>query len=146
MSDEAAVIGLVDGCCSRFGQVDVLVNNVGIYRFGGPTQVATADWDRAMAVNVRSMFLTCKHVLPIMEAQARGAIVNISSVASSRAGRTAVAYAASKGAVNSLTQNVAVEYAGRGIRVNCVLPGVMETPMIFHGMDEAVAAAGGREA
>jgi NAD(P)-dependent dehydrogenase (short-subunit alcohol dehydrogenase family) len=77
------------------------------------------------------MFLTAKHTLPVMEAQGGGAIVNISSVASMRyVGYPSVSYCASKGAVNQLTQNIAVQYAAKGIRANCVLPGLMNTPLI----------------
>ena len=84
-----------------------------------------------MAVNVKSVFLTCKYCLPIMVEQGAGSIVNISSIASLRyTGYPSCAYNASKGAVNQLTQNVAVQYADKGIRANCVLPGLMNTPMI----------------
>ena len=146
VSEEGAVAGLVESCMAEFGRVDVLHNNVGIYTYGGPVDVPTERWDRIMAVNVRSMFLTAKYALPIMEAQGAGAIVNVSSVAGIRAGRPAVAYGASKGAVNQLTQYIAVEYAAKGIRANAVLPGLINTPMIVHGMDGAIEAAGGTDA
>ncbi|HYP69983.1 MAG TPA: SDR family oxidoreductase, partial [Variovorax sp.] len=83
-------------------------------------------------VNVKSMFLTCKAVLPLMEQQGRGAIVNIGALGGVRwTGYAYCAYAASKGAVNSLTQSVALQYAAKGIRANCILPGVMDTPHIY---------------
>jgi len=146
VSDEGDVKDLVNACMATFGRIDVLHNNVGIYEYGGPVEVETEKFDRVMAVNVRSMFLTAKYVLPIMEKQGSGVIVNVSSVAGIRAGRASVAYNASKGAVNQLTQNIAVDYAAKGIRANAVLPGLINTPMIVHGMDGAVDAAGGVDA
>jgi NAD(P)-dependent dehydrogenase (short-subunit alcohol dehydrogenase family) len=129
-------------CTKEFGRIDILHNNVGILKLGGPVELSEEDWDRVFAVNVKGMFLMCKHVLPIMEAQRAGAIVNVSSISSLRfTGRQSVAYNASKGAVNQLTKNVAVQYAAMGIRVNCILPGVIDTPMIalplqaLHGAD-----------
>src|SRR3546814_16181932 len=85
-----------------------------------------------MTVNVKSMFLTCKAVLPHMEARGSGAIINIGALGGVRwTGYAYCAYAASKGAVNSFTQSVALQYAAKGIRANCILPGVMDTPHIF---------------
>ena len=146
VSEEDEVQRLVEACMTEFGRIDVLHNNVGIYEYGGPVEVETERFDRVMAVNVRSMFLTAKYVLPIMEKQGGGTVVNVSSVAGIRAGRASVAYNASKGAVNQLTQNIAVDYAAKGIRANAVLPGLINTPMIVHGMDGAVSAAGGIDA
>ena len=122
----------VAAALEAWGQVDVLHNNVGITSQGGPVETSEAVWDRVMAVNVKSMFLTCKCVLPLMEAQGRGAIVNIGALGGVRwTGYAYCAYAASKGAVNSLTQSVALQYAAKGIRANCILPGVMDTPHIY---------------
>ncbi len=116
----------------RFGRIDVLHNNVGINRRGTPVDTSEADWDRVMDVNVKSLFLTCKHVLPVMSEQGSGAIVNISSIASTRwVGYPFIAYAASKAAVNHFTRAVAVQYAPKGIRANVVLPGLMNTPRIY---------------
>lgn len=131
-----------------FGHVDVLHNNVGITSQGGPVETSEETWDRVMTVNVKSMFLTCKAVLPLMEAQGRGAIVNIGALGGVRwTGYAYCAYAASKGAVNSFTQSVALQYAAKGIRANCILPGVMDTPHIYKQIsgfypsaDEMVAA------
>ena len=122
----------VAAALEAWGQVDVLHNNVGITSQGGPVETSEAMWDRVMTVNVKSMFLTCKCVLPLMEAQGRGAIVNIGALGGVRwTGYAYCAYAASKGAVNSLTQSVALQYAAKGIRANCILPGVMDTPHIY---------------
>ncbi|KAB0616321.1 SDR family NAD(P)-dependent oxidoreductase [Castellaniella defragrans] len=123
---------VVDQALARYGRIDVLHNNVGITSRGGPVETGEDVWDRVMAVNVKSMFLTCKAVLPHMEARGRGAIVNIGALGGVRwAGYAYCAYAASKGAVNSLTQSVALQYAAKGIRANCILPGVMDTPHIY---------------
>ena len=122
----------VASALDAWGRVDVLHNNVGITSQGGPVETSEAMWDRVMTVNVKSMFLTCKCVLPLMEAQGRGAIVNIGALGGVRwTGYAYCAYAASKGAVNSLTQSVALQYAAKGIRANCILPGVMDTPHIY---------------
>ena len=138
-SDEVAA--MVAACLAIYGRLDVLHNNVGIAEIGGPVEASEESWDRVIAVNQTSVFLTCKHALPHMVAQGRGAIVNISSVAAIRwVGFPYAAYTASKAAVVALTQNVAIQYAAHGIRANCILPGLMDTPMI---REPLVAAYGG---
>ncbi len=132
VTSSAECRAMVEGCLAFFGRVDVLHNNVGIMVPGGVVDLAEEDWDRVMAVNVKSMFLTCKHVLPHMERQGGGAIVNIASMNAIRSltGVIATAYAASKAAVIALTREIAIEYAAKGIRANVVLPGLMDTPMV----------------
>ena len=101
------VAAMMKACVERFGRIDVLVNNVGIAEVGGPVELSEEAWDRMFDINVKSMFLTCKHVLPLMEQQGGGAIVNISTLASIRwSGVPYVAYSASKAAVNGLTRYV----------------------------------------
>jgi len=140
VSDSKQVGNLVDRCVETYGTIDILVNNVGIVKVGGPVELSEESWDRIMAVNVKSVFLTCKHCLPIMEQKGSGVIVNISSIAALRfTGYPSCAYNASKGAVNQLTQNVAIQYAGRGIRANCILPGLMNTPMIQEPLKKTYA-------
>jgi NAD(P)-dependent dehydrogenase (short-subunit alcohol dehydrogenase family) len=125
------VQNVVGRCMERFGAVDILHNNVGIVEVGGPLEITEENWDRLIAVNLKSVFLTCKHALPHMLAAGKGAIVNISSIASIRyTGYPSASYNASKGAINQLTQNIAMQYASAGIRANCVLPGLMDTPQI----------------
>ncbi len=122
----------VETARSVYGRIDILHNNVGITSQGGPVETSEEVWDRVMAVNVKSMFLTCKAVLPLMEAQESGAVINIGALGGVRwTGYAYCAYAASKGAVNSFTQSIALQYAGKGIRANCILPGVMDTPHIY---------------
>jgi len=128
--DARQVDALVAQCLSVFGRVDILHNAVGIVEVGG-AEASEASWDRVMDVNVKSMFLTCRAVLPHMERQGKGAIVNISSVSGIRwIGVPYVSYAASKAAILGYTQSIALEYARKGIRANCILPGMMNTPMI----------------
>jgi len=131
VSRSGEVAAMVAACVEAFGALDVLHNNVGIAETGGPVEASEESWDRVIAVNQTSVFLTCKHALPQMVKQSRGAIVNVGSVASRRwIGFPYAAYSASKAAVVALTQNVAAQYASQGIRANCVLPGLMDTPMI----------------
>jgi NAD(P)-dependent dehydrogenase (short-subunit alcohol dehydrogenase family) len=129
---------MVHACLKAFGSIDVLHNNVGIAIPGGAVELSEADWDRTMQVNVKTMFLTCKHVLPYMERQARGVIINIASHNAVRSlPVVAVAYAASKAAVIALTREVAMQYAGKGIRANAILPGLMDTPMVKSQLADA---------
>ena len=138
VSKAAEVEAMVGSCRAAFGgRIDILHNNVGIAVTGGPVDLSEADWDRVSAINIKSMFLTCKYVLPVMMAQApnpcglRGAIVNISSVAGIRwSGVSYLAYSTTKGAALPLTRSVALEYAKHGIRANAILPGLMNTPMV----------------
>ena len=140
VSKAAEVEGLVKQCIETYGRIDVLLNNVGIVEVGGPVEISEENWDRVLAVNLKSMFLTCKYCLPHMEQQGSGVIVNISSIASIRyTGYPSVSYNASKGAVNQLTQNIAIQYAEKGIRANCVLPGLMNTPMIVEPLKKTYA-------
>ncbi len=131
VTDGDAVQRMVAACIHRFGRIDVLHNNVGIVETGGPVETSEESWNRVIANNQGSVFLTCKHVLPHMVAQRGGAIVNIGSVAGLRwIGFPYLAYSASKAALLAMTQNIAMQYAAQGIRANCVLPGFMNTPLI----------------
>ncbi len=115
----------------RLGRIDVLHNNVGVSLAAGDGPVADitgAAFDLVTATNLRSMVLTCKHALAVMQAQRSGVIVNISSVAAV-VDYPNIAYKTSKAGVIALTENLAITYARYGIRVNCILPGLMNTPM-----------------
>jgi NAD(P)-dependent dehydrogenase (short-subunit alcohol dehydrogenase family) len=137
---------LVDTALGAFGRVDILHNNVGILKAGGPEELSEELWDRHFELNVKSIFLACKYVLPVMVRQGRGAIINISSIGSIRyIGYPSVSYNSSKGAVNQLTQNIAVLYAPKGIRANCILPGLMDTPMIRQPLRDAYGPGGVEE-
>lgn len=129
--DHASIARMVADAHARFGRIDVLVNNVGGSAAGGPVEMSEEVWDTQIDYNLKSVFLTCKHVLPIMEAQGGGAIVNVASTSGLRwTGAAQVAYAASKAGVIQLSRVVAMQYATRGIRVNTVVPGQMHTPMV----------------
>ncbi len=135
------VAAMIAHCLAIYGRIDVLVNNVGIVSLGGVAAVDEAEWDRVMAVNLKSMFLTCKAVLPVMERQGAGAIVNIASIAGIRdTGIAYVTYNTTKGAVLPFTRSIAMEYARRGVRANCVLPGLLDTPMVEAGLAGAYGA------
>jgi NAD(P)-dependent dehydrogenase (short-subunit alcohol dehydrogenase family) len=108
-----------------------MVNNVGGSTAGGPVELSEEAWDGQMNYNLKSVFLACKHVLPVMERQGAGAIVNIASSSGIRwTGAAQVAYAATKAGVIQLSKAVAVQYAPKGIRVNTVVPGQLHTPMV----------------
>jgi len=130
VSIAAEVEAMVAACIAAYGRVDVLFNNVGMQVIGGPLDVSEADWDRLMTVNVKSMYLTCRAVIPHMLRQGGGSIINNSSTAGIRFTYANVAYSASKGAVKQLSQNIGVQYAVKGIRCNSVMPGYIATPRI----------------
>jgi NAD(P)-dependent dehydrogenase (short-subunit alcohol dehydrogenase family) len=131
VTDSDAVKDMVDACREKYGRVDVLVNNVGGSAAGGPVALSEEAWDAQVAFNLKSVYLTCKHVLPVMEAQGSGSIVNTASTSGIRwTGSAQVAYAACKAGVIQLGKVVAVEYAKKGIRVNTVVPGQLHTPMV----------------
>ena len=131
-TDSAAVERVVGDVVARYGRIDVLHNNVGIAGMGTPLNMTEAQWQRVFDINVNSIFLTCKHVLPIMLEQQRGAIINISSLAAEQIlSYPYMAYNASKAAVNQFTRALAVEYAAKGIRVNAIMPGMMDTPLVY---------------
>jgi len=115
-----------------FGPVDILHNNVGHAKMGGPPDLSEEEWRREMDLNVTGMFLACKVVIPTMQARGRGVITNISSSAGLRyVGYPYTSYYAAKGAVNQFTVGVALQYARDGIRCNAILPGLMDTPLIY---------------
>ncbi len=128
----AHVTAAVERTMKEFGRIDILHNNIGINEAGGPVEASEESWDRVMRANLKSMFLACKCVLPIMEQQGGGVIVNISSSAAAGwTGSAHISYSASKAAVNNLTRVIAVEYAARNIRCNAIMPGLMDTPRIY---------------
>jgi NAD(P)-dependent dehydrogenase (short-subunit alcohol dehydrogenase family) len=112
------------------GGLDILVNNAGIYRPGGAAETTRALWDEVMAVNLWGTFLGCKTAVPAMRRRGGGAIVNLCSINGITGVPGATAYSASKGGVLALTRALAMEHVGDGIRVNCVCPGPVETPII----------------
>ena len=131
---EAECKRIVDTTVMRFGKVDILHNNVGIDPgIVSVVDVSEATWDETMDVNVKSMMLMSKYAIPIMVAEGGGAIVNISSISALRP-RGLTPYTVSKGAVIALTQAMTVDHAAQGVRVNCIAPGPVYTPMVADGM------------
>jgi NAD(P)-dependent dehydrogenase (short-subunit alcohol dehydrogenase family) len=132
---------MVQACLQKYGRIDILHNNVGIGQWGGVVETDEQTWDKVMTVNVKSMFLTCKYIVPVMVEQGGGSITNIASIGGIRATLPNCAYATSKAAIIGLTRDVAIQYAVKGIRCNVILPGLMKTPQAeFYNKD---AWAGG---
>ncbi len=137
ITDEEQVARIPGACADRFGLPNILHNNVGIGT--GDGRVIDLDrsiWDRIFEVNVTGMFLTCKHVIPLMREAGGGAIINVSSVAA-LASTPLAAYKASKAAVNALTHQLATANFRHNIRVNAIMPGLMDTPMAIGGHSTA---------
>jgi NAD(P)-dependent dehydrogenase (short-subunit alcohol dehydrogenase family) len=123
----------VDACVARFGRIDILVNNVGGSAPGDPASMSEDVWDSQIDLNLKTAFLGCKYVLPIMEKQGSGVILNIASVAGLRhhvAGRTYVAYSSAKAGMIALGKATAMAYVKKGIRCNTLVVGTMHTPLV----------------
>jgi len=130
-TDNTSVKGMIDGCIAAFGRIDILANCVGGSAHGGPAELSEEAFDGQLDYNLKSVFLTCKHVIPVMEKQGGGAIVNLASTSGLRwSGAPQIGYATSKAAVIQFARVAAVQYAAKGIRVNTVVPGQMHTPMV----------------
>lgn len=131
VTDRARIHEVVAEIVAKWGRIDVLHNNVGLPAMGTTETLREEEWDLAMDVNLKSVFLTCQAVIPHMVRQGKGAIVNISSIAAVRyTGYPYPAYYASKAGLNHLTASIALEYAKKGIRANAIMPGMMHTPHI----------------
>lgn len=125
----------------RFGQIDVLHNNVGVTHMGGPVDLDEAQFELSVDLNLGSVYRTCKAVLPHMLERKSGAIINVSSLAAIRyTGYPYFAYYATKAAVNQATVALAMEHARDGIRANCVLPGAIDTPLIYKQISSQYAS------
>lgn len=131
VTSSASIAQAITACHERFGRLDVLVNNVGGSAKGGPVEMSEEVWDAQVDHNLKSVFLTCKHALPLMLAQGSGNIINIASTSGIRwTGSAQIAYAATKAGVIQLSRVLAVQYAKQSIRVNTVVPGQLHTPMV----------------
>jgi NAD(P)-dependent dehydrogenase (short-subunit alcohol dehydrogenase family) len=138
ITDERQCAAMVEAALARFGRLDGLDNNVGIGSRGSVVELPPEKWRQVMQVNVETMYLTARHAIPAMiKSAGGGAIVNLSSISALRP-RGLTAYTVSKGAVIALTRAMAVDHGPDNIRVNCVAPGPVYTPMVYaHGMTEA---------
>jgi NAD(P)-dependent dehydrogenase (short-subunit alcohol dehydrogenase family) len=160
MTQSVDVKANVADCLDRFGRIDILVNNVGGSAPGDPVSMTEDIWQSQMDLNLKTAFLGCKHVLPVMERQfdthgVGGSIINVASIGCMSfqvGGRINVAYAASKAGVIAFSRATAIAYVKRGIRVNTVIPGLMNTPLVEHrllrqmGLDDANALIAKRHA
>ena len=144
VSRASEIEAMVSACLKAHGRIDVLDNNVGIAEMGSVVEVAEESWDRVFTVNLKSAYLTMKHIIPVMVKQGGGSIINISSIASIRhLGLSYVTYGASKAAMNQMTRTTAIEFAPHHVRVNAILPGLMKTPMVEHSAGLANSYAKG---
>ncbi|MGB7757150.1 MAG: SDR family NAD(P)-dependent oxidoreductase [Salinisphaera sp.] len=135
-TDERQIAEAVSAC----GRLDILVNNVGRSEPGGPAELTPERWHEQIATNLDSAYNCCHHVLPVMEAAGGGSIVSVSSVAGLRyIGKDQVGYASAKAGLMQMTATSAVIYADRGIRLNCVVPGLMDTPLVRRLADKYAA-------
>jgi len=139
VTKEDDIRAMIAAAHDRWSRLDILHNNVGISVAGGDAEISEIEsdaFDRIMAINLRSMVLACKYALPVMRAQRSGKIINISSTAAHET-YPWVTYKASKAGMKSVTEQVALQNAGYGIRVNCIQPGLMNTPMAVDARMEA---------
>jgi len=131
------VRNLVETAIRRFGRLDILVNNAAIQILGKLVETSEEDWDRIQSVNLKGVFLCCKYAIPAMLASGGGSIVNIASILGFVGDPDLVAYCAAKGGVLALTKAAALAYGPAGIRVNCICPGDVDTPMVQEYFEKA---------
>ena len=129
VSKTADIEQMVKTCLDKFGQVDILVNNAGIHRAYNLHEMSEEDWDTVLNVNLKSIFLGSKRVIPEMLKQGKGKIISIASIAGLVGFAQSGAYCASKGGIIALTKEMVLEYAPKKINVNCIAPGIIKTAM-----------------
>ncbi|KAJ3492634.1 hypothetical protein NLG97_g5254 [Lecanicillium saksenae] len=128
-TSSTSVKSLVDACLKQHGRIDILVANVGYSQPGNAATMAEDVWDAQININLKTVYLACHHVLPVMEAQGRGAVVCVSSIAGLRyIGKDQIAYNSAKAGLMQFVKATAVSFASKGIRLNSVVPGLVETP------------------
>ncbi|MDT3443281.1 MULTISPECIES: SDR family NAD(P)-dependent oxidoreductase [unclassified Pseudofrankia] len=126
----AACEAMAKAAVDAFGTIDILVNNIGMASVGTVIDITEEAWDKALDINLRTMFLACKYTLPVMAAQGSGSVVNIASISGLRGDGT-IAYSAAKGAMLAMTVEMAYAHGRQGIRVNAIAPGHIVTPMVL---------------
>lgn len=129
VSNENEIIASVQAALKQWNRIDVMVNNAAMMTFKKIVDLTSEEWDRVMAVNMRSVFLYCKHCIPHMS---KGAIVNVSSVHAHETTANVIPYASSKGAMEAFIRGVSLEYPSSQLRINCVAPGAVDTPMLWN--------------
>jgi NAD(P)-dependent dehydrogenase (short-subunit alcohol dehydrogenase family) len=141
MTKAQEVKAAVADCLARFGRIDILVNNVGGSAPGDPVAMSEEVWDAQLDLNLKTAFLACKHIIPVMERQGGGAIVNLSSIAGVRVlpDRPHVAYTTTKLGILGFSRSIAVTYAKQQIRCNTVIPGLMHTPLVETRLAKTIA-------
>jgi NAD(P)-dependent dehydrogenase (short-subunit alcohol dehydrogenase family) len=140
--DEDSVKAAVSAATKRFGRIDVLVNAAGVMGMGPAHVLDVEDFDNVIAINLRGSFIVAKHVIPVMLEQQSGSIIHVASVEGLVGISGQLSYNASKGGVVLMTKNMAIDYSGQGIRVNCLCPGGVDTPMTSILQQEGLQAIG----
>ncbi len=143
VADEASVVAMMDATVARYGGIDVLYNNAGISPDDDASILDTSvdAWERVQAVNTKGVFLCCKHGIPHLRARGGGSVINVASfVAILGAATSQISYSASKGAVLSMSRELAVQFARENIRVNALCPGPVETPLLLNIFGDDPAA------
>jgi len=135
VSDSEQVARSIDTAVERFGGLHIVVNSAGIVHVGLLHEYSESDWDRLMGVNLKGIFFSLKHAFPYLSSNKHSYMVNVGSISSHVGQRLTPAYTTSKGAVFSLTQSIALDYAAYGLRCNCVCPGITDTPMLRHHLN-----------
>jgi NAD(P)-dependent dehydrogenase (short-subunit alcohol dehydrogenase family) len=149
VADEASVEAMMDATAERYGGIDVLYNNAGISPNDDASVLDTSveAWDRVQAVNTKGVFLCCKHGIPHLQQRGGGSVINVASfVAIVGAATSQISYTASKGAVLSMTRELAVQFARENVRVNALCPGPVETPLLLSIFGDDPAALERRRA
>jgi NAD(P)-dependent dehydrogenase (short-subunit alcohol dehydrogenase family) len=141
VSNASHVKQMVQAAITNYNRLDILVNNAGVLLTGTVVDLDENDWNRLMAVNLTGVFLCSKYAIPLMIPQGGGVILNIASTAGLGAGYHRAAYSASKGGMIALTRSMALDHSANGIRINCLCPGPVDTPMLrrsttLAGIDE----------
>lgn len=142
MTKATDVAAAVADCIAQFGRIDILVNNVGGSAPGDAVTMSEEVWDKQIDHNLKTAFLACKFILPVMERQGKGAIVNLASVAGLRmtSDRAHIAYSTTKLGILAFSRSTAISYAKKGIRVNTVVPGLMHTALVEHRLAKSIGA------
>lgn len=135
VADSEQVARSIDTAVERFGGLNIVVNSAGIVHAGLLHEYSEADWDRLMGVNLKGIFFSLKYAFPHLSTNKNSYMVNVGSISCHVGQRLTPAYTASKGAVLSLTQSIALDYAASGLRCNCVCPGITDTPMLRHHLN-----------